>query len=203
MDQSLLHNSQTNSALSGKGEGLTTIKNLLNFRNHNFITLEQVHGDQWQEIKQSHNKPVPNLDAAVTTKPNLALTIHTADCIPLIFYHPRPPLVGVIHAGRKGLEKQIVQKVFSEVTTQFKLSLDKFYIWMGPHICEKCYQIDRQKNLHYNLKNEVLAQLKKALGKNYELTQDCRCTSCHNDELYSYRCDGNTQYLNYTAIALN
>ncbi len=210
MQQNLIHHPQVATAFTGRGEDLTAIKNLTDFKNKNFINLDQVHGYRWQEISKPQEQALAQTDAAITFNPNLALTVHVADCVPLLFFHPgsdlnQKPLVGVIHAGRKGLEKGIVAKVFSEVKDRWNLKSDKFLIWVGPHICFDCYQIDRQTDLHYDLNKNVIQQLKQVLGSKYpyqKINWDERCTHCQSQELYSYRQTPKNPGRNQAAIAL-
>lgn len=210
VQQNLIDHSQVATAFTGRGEELSDIRNLTNFSEKSFIILDQIHSNHWQEIPKPQKQAVSQTDAAVTFNPNLVLTVHVADCVPLLFFHPgaepsQKSLVGVIHAGRKGLEEGIVAKVFSEIIENWSLNPQLFLIWVGPHICFDCYQIDRQTDLHYDLSQTVTQQLKQALGKNYpceEVIWDERCTHCQTQELYSYRRQSDKSSHNQAAIAL-
>lgn len=210
MQQNLINHPQVATTFTGREKNLSDVKNLPDFGNKSFITLDQVHDNHWQEIKKPQKQTIPQTDAALTFRPQLALTVHVADCVPLLFFHPgaksiQKPLVGVIHAGRKGLEKGIVAKVFSEIIKKWSLDPQLFLIWVGPHICFDCHQIDQHTDLHYDLSATVTFQLRQALGANYlfkKINWDKRCTLCLHSELYSYRHSPKTGH-NQAVIALN
>ncbi len=147
------------------------------------VHMEQTHGADCAEVAQFIEK-IPTVDAMYTTQHNLTLAVRTADCLPILFYHPLP-LIGVIHAGRKGTQNNITSKTFQKIQAQYGIE-DNFSIWLGPAICFNCYQIDREKDIHFDLIKENLPQL----PANSDMHFSNLCTSCRTDLFFSYRKEG-------------
>lgn len=143
---------------------------------------------------------IPQLDAMITKSPQLVLLIKSADCLPITIYHPSGLIAGV-HASRKNTDLHILEKTFQTIAQKFNLKSD-FEIYFGPHIQEKCYQIDRATDTHYSLIKHNQDQLDSVLGSNnYTLEISSDCTHCQ-PQLYSYRAEGPGLRMNYTAISL-
>ena len=144
---------------------------------------------------------IPDTDALWTAETDTLLLVKTADCLPLSFYHPAG-IVGVIHAGRKGLNTGLIANTFRDVCQalqhpkSYDISLKKnntptpfpFWIHYGPSICVHCYQIDRDINLHMDLRQHAVLQVQKALaGHVLRETFSPFCTACHRHLFFSYR----------------
>jgi len=69
------------------------------------ISLSQIHSDQ---VKIITEKPVQPLqaDGLVTTTKNLALSVLSADCGPVLLHDPFNEVIGACHAGWKGAPRQ-------------------------------------------------------------------------------------------------
>src|SRR4029453_7601064 len=73
----------------------------------------------WFWLRQVHGGTVVDADdprgagaeagAAVTGSSELALAIHTADCVPMALVAPREALLGAVHAGWRGLVAGVVE----------------------------------------------------------------------------------------------
>ncbi|MET7613886.1 laccase domain-containing protein, partial [Streptomyces seoulensis] len=73
------------------------------------VWMNQVHGagvavvdEPWGE------RPVPEVDALVTTRRGLALAVLTADCVPVLLADPVAGVVAAAHAGRPGMLAGVV-----------------------------------------------------------------------------------------------
>ncbi len=192
-------------------------------KNHIQVTMQQIHGNNVEIINneiieqfsnktiyQSTNIPISNTDAIITDQPNLALIVRTADCLPILIHHPAG-IIAAIHAGRKGTEKKILIKTLEKIeelakakTSQQRTNSKRLItIWFGPRICHKCYQIDRETDLHYDLIKENINQLNQQLStNNYQLSIKDMCTSCQNQDYFSYRKEGKGVGMNYGVIGL-
>lgn len=65
--------------------------------------LNQVHGTDCFEADAQTVAEAPTADAVWTAQQELALAILTADCVPVLLWHPQTQLVGAAHAGWQGL----------------------------------------------------------------------------------------------------
>jgi len=75
------------------------------------VTLDQIHGKEvlWVEDPWSMDL-LPQADAMVTATPGIALGIRTADCVPILLYDAKTPMVAAIHAGWRSLMQNIIQE---------------------------------------------------------------------------------------------
>src|SRR5690606_6014387 len=68
------------------------------------VWLEQVHGTGVHDADQpGANDLLITADAAVTTEINKVLAIMTADCLPVVISAENGQVIGVAHAGWRGL----------------------------------------------------------------------------------------------------
>ena len=113
--------------------------------------LRQVHGNRIVEMPVTGENI--EADGAFTHQKNIVCAIMTADCLPIIFSNQSGTQVGVVHAGRKGLQKGII----SEMINTFDVAVEEIYAWIGPGIAAESYPISKE------IKAEVLA-----LSSSYE-----------------------------------
>ncbi len=147
----------------------------------------------------------PQADALVSDKPNIALGILTADCVPILFADYQAGVIGAAHAGWKGAITGVSDSVI-EIMESLGASRDTIACAIGPCIAQKSYEVDSGfyqnfcdddpsnehffkagKAGHYQFDIEAYAasRLAKAGIKNiYCLGQD---TYSQADEFYSYR----------------
>lgn len=183
-------------------QSLADITNLPELKTFSVVEMEQVHGNAVAVVTQSAAPRIIGVDAVITTLPNTLLVVRTADCVPILLYHPLP-LIAVIHAGRRGVQQLIMRKVLKTLKNEFGIE-ENFQLWLGPHICEKCYQINPETDEHFNLESALMHQIHTELGgKQYSTTTVANCTR-HNPDLYhSYRREGKGVKMNYSAIGLS
>lgn len=80
-------------------------------------------------------------DAMITNKPGPILIVQTADCIPLLLYASQKRAVAVVHAGWRGLTKNIVQEVVSRMKNEYNIGSSELFAAAGPSICGQCYDV--------------------------------------------------------------
>lgn len=170
------------------------------------IRMDQTHSDHITEITKqdslSKHTPiiVPDTDAIITTQKNVVLTVKTADCLPLLIYHPNGIIAG-IHAGRKSTEQHITQKTLQKLKSMIKKD-SGFYIWLGPSISKDCYEIDPVSGDCFDLVQQNMDQIGMECDLNkITLIQSGFCTVKQNDIFYSYRKE-NTSLRQDSIIAL-
>lgn len=171
---------------------------------NNYIYSEQIHGtaiyDQTKPLTGVLH--LQDFDSLVTAQKNIALIVKGADCVPLLFYAPDKQVIATCHAGRAGTEKKAASILVQYLLDNYQISPQKLLCCIGPSICVNCYQIDKEKDIHYDLWQKNKAQLLAAglKASNIELTG--WCTSCNqNHSFYSYRKD-QTSKRNYGWIEL-
>jgi len=152
------------------------------------IQMEQLHGVEFAVITKSQAKTqtIPKVDALLTTVPNVILAARTADCIPVLIAHPSG-LIGVAHCGMKGTEAGLLRNVLTHIRDKMKLT-DKLQIWFGPAICQRCYVIDAEKELTFNLVRENFKQVLEIFPDDAANVSPANlCTFHQNEDFFSHR----------------
>ncbi len=145
-------------------------------------------------------------DAVLSDRDDVVLSLYTADCVPILLTH-RPngtnaTVIGAVHAGRKGTEERILQKTLSQLVNHW--GPGQTLLWFGPHICARCYEIQRKPSVRYNLREKLTEQAKAVLPDNsYEIIFSEHCTFEEKNEWYSYRREGKGVPMNYCYISLS
>jgi YfiH family protein len=75
------------------------------------------------------------------TSLDIALGVKTADCLPVAFSNSHLKLKGIIHAGWRGLARNIIQEATDKMRQLGEKSISSTYFVIGPHICGKCYEV--------------------------------------------------------------
>ena len=114
--------------------------------------MNQVHGDEIVVV-DSISSDAPTCDGLITTKPNLALAVMVADCIPLLLISKEA--VAAIHVGRAGLVNQIALKA---VHMMRNLGAIDIHAVLGPSICGACYEVP------FQMQQEVIQQHPRAFA---------------------------------------
>jgi YfiH family protein len=101
--------------------------------------LRQVHGTRCVRVTADSWEQAPEADAAWTDEPDVALGVLTADCVPVVIAAPMHGVVGVAHAGWRGL----VGGVIDALVDALPVRASELVAWLGPAIGPADYQVDR------------------------------------------------------------
>ncbi len=195
---------------TGAGEDFSAISNFAHQESLVVVEMQQVHGAEFAVIEHENQAAqltahftdrVAGVDAVISRVPGTMLVVRTADCVPILLAHPSG-VIGAIHAGRRGTEKQIVANVLRFLRDEWQIR-DSLSLWIGPHICVDCYEVDRETHTHYALLEKNVAQISSVYPeKSAAISIDGRCT-CHlPNDFHSYRREGAGVAMNYAAIGL-
>lgn len=109
------------------------------------------HGSAVAVVPDAARTWYPHTDALVTRTKDLFLTITTADCFPVLFYDPQAEVIGIAHAGWRGIVTNIVPKT---ITMMESLGADRAAIHMevGPGISQNSFEFDFKEMItHFGL----------------------------------------------------
>lgn len=140
-------------------------------------------------------------DALWTDRTGLALSVVTADCVPVVLAGPGG--IAAVHAGWRGLVNGVISATLCELPGQ----LSEWTAWIGPAIGACCYEVDEDVAAqvvassdpavavpgpagrpHLDLPGVARRQLEAAgVG---EVVWLVRCTRCDEEKLSSYRREG-------------
>lgn len=169
--------------------------------------LTQVHEANVVEVKEHSAQPYIS-DAAITRTPYIALSVMTADCLPILLSANDGNEIAAIHGGWKPLAKSIV----SNTVLKMKTAPKHISAWLGPCISQHSFEVGAEvksafvsqgaefeqaftqgdKPQHYlaNLHEIATIQLNR-LGV-FDISSLPHCTYEKSDDYYSYRRDGVT-----------
>ena len=108
------------------------------------IWLKQVHGTfvSTPMNRRLLSEHIIEADAAVTNQANEVLVVMTADCLPILFSNLTGDVVGVAHAGWRGLCSGVLENTVAEMLNLgADMSANKIMAWMGPAIGPQAFEV--------------------------------------------------------------
>lgn len=192
---------------SVKNRMLELKKNLLNlnFKVNDIFNLSQEHGSTIIFVDDRNKHFNYSADGCFTNKPNLLLSIFTADCLPLFFFIKQPePIVAIVHAGWRGILSNISANFIASLFDKYNVNLGEIKVCIGPSIRKCCFEIqddiinlfpvtaiDKRNSktyvdLHLIVKEQLLIS-----GLHLENIYDSNiCSCCSSGQFFSYRATG-------------
>jgi YfiH family protein len=82
-------------------------------------------------------------DGFFTDKEGFNLSIRTADCLPMIFFHPKGEMLALLHVGWKGTALMIVKKFLSTMKELYNLEFEEWEVTLGPCIDSEFYEVGK------------------------------------------------------------
>lgn len=181
------------------------------------VLSEQVHDNRIQTVDRQSVGIVSGVDGLVSRGAPVAVV--AADCIPMLLVDPEGKVCAAIHAGWKGTLGGVVGNAVQEMV---KVGGDvrRIYVALGPHIGACCYDVPENRARTFRErfgKDEKMAFVVDGLWyldigwANYRqllsagVTEDHidappTCTSCQNNDFFSYRKDSKETYGKMMAV---
>ncbi len=149
--------------------------------------------------------PKPKADAVVTATPGLALSVLTADCMPVLFAAPDAGVIGAAHAGWKGAQGGVLEATVDAMVALGAVRTG-IHAVIGPSISQRAYEVGPEffedfvdqdpenarffaggtgDRMHFDLPGYGLARLRDAGVGQAEWTR--HCTYYDPARFYSYR----------------
>ena len=143
-------------------------------------------------------------DAIFTSEAGVVCAIMTADCLPVFVSKKNGTMVGVAHAGWRGL----ISGVIENLVNSFNSNGDDLVVHLGPAISKKCFEVgDEVKSLYLSKNINFERSFTRKKNKNYLDLYDAarvilegfqinsisggdRCTFQESNNFFSYRRDG-------------
>ena len=178
--------SSLNCALNSDNKKENVLKNLdiiskkIGINTTNLFTMNQVHGNKVVVINDD-NKHINrvNSDALVTNKKNIAISVLTADCVPILIYDEVNQIIASVHAGWRGAVGGIIENTLNEIAKISRNS--KINVAIGPCIGKDNYEVgqdfhakfilESKKNENFFLitkKNKFFFDLRKYVNSKFE-----------------------------------
>lgn len=114
-------------------------------------------------------------DGLMTNIVGLGMCFVVADCMPVVVYDPKHKAVALLHAGRRGVEQDILKVALQKMAVSYKTNAQDVFVGIGPGISAESYVFDTDegvdkdfwgddfvlgsdKKFHMDNKNKLLKQ---------------------------------------------
>lgn len=168
------------------------------------FSAEILHSACVKSVDKNSPKIIKGVDALVTKEKDIFLAVTVADCIPIYFYDNKSGVIGIAHAGWRGIVSGIVGGVLREMN-KLGSGIGDIKITLGPGLRECHFEvrddvlINFKNNPEFVFKREnrifvdLFGIIKKELligGVPEENIFDSgKCTYCDENRFFSYRRD--------------
>lgn len=98
--------------------------------------LTQVHGADVVVAPDASKSP--RADAAVTFEANVVLAVRVADCMPVLFADRAGSVIGIAHAGWRGLAAGVLESTIAAMSRE----PSQILAWLGPAIGRSAFEVD-------------------------------------------------------------
>ena len=193
------------------------IYNALNYSNGNIVYGEQIHSNKIKLITDKDkgrgvdnpSNALKNVDGLISTKSDIVLAGHFADCVPIYIVDSKQKYFSLVHSGWQGTYKLILSKAISFFKENLKSKTDDLFVVLGPAISGEVYEVSKDlidkfklkfkftDSYYKNINNKYYLDLK-AINRLIALNNDIKeenlyisklCTYKRDDLFYSYRRD--------------
>lgn len=102
------------------------------------VKMEQIHGTSIAVATEKDVSPidsvkvVPGVDGLLTAERDVFLFVKTADCLPIIYFDPKEKIVGLAHAGWRGVMGKLPALMIGAMTSQFGCEAKNIMVGIGP-----------------------------------------------------------------------
>ena len=155
-------------------------------------------------VDASSTKRIVEADASFTINPGVVCAILTADCLPVFVSKKDGSMVGIAHAGWKGLISGVIENLIES----FHCNGGDLVVHLGPAISKNYFEVGVEIKDLYLSKNSNFARsfsfyrdkhyldlydAAKVILESFNITLTSggdRCTFKESDKFFSYRRDG-------------
>lgn len=172
---------------------------------HNLVTIKLVHGNKVVVVTEDDNgETKEGCDGLVTNVPSVIIGVTVADCLPIYFWNKQKNIVGIAHAGWRGVRSEITKEMISVFKNSYACEAVDVCVEIGPHILGCHFEIQddlveifsEYEECIQKVKGHTCLQLQEVVKKqllsvgvsekNIQLSSTC--TYC-SDNYFSYRRD--------------
>ncbi|MBR4793241.1 MAG: peptidoglycan editing factor PgeF [Bacteroidaceae bacterium] len=110
------------------------------------VQAHQVHGCVIREVVDplTPREALEGVDALITDVPGVAISVRTADCIPVLLYDPVHKAVAAVHDGWRGTVLRLSQKVIAEMGQRYGTEAADLLGIIGPGIGPDSFQVGQE-----------------------------------------------------------
>jgi len=161
------------------------------------VTTGSLHNNNISTVKDSHTgKILKNVDGLLTNQSGLFLSLTVADCLPLYLFDPKNQIVGLLHCGWRGIEKNIVEEGIKKMIKDFGSLPENILAGIGPGISKCHFEVGEDvagrlgsTEKFVDLKDLVNKKLLASGIKKENIEISPECTHCLSEKYFSFRRD--------------
>lgn len=196
-------------------ENRRRVKNVLGIQAKRVAQAQLVHGNHIERVTEQTQLDglytIPSTDGLVTNVRDRPLFIPVADCTAIAFFDPNQQVIGLVHAGWKGVINRIPQRMVEVMHTTYGCQPEDIRVGISPGIGPCCYQVREglvalftdafaedasrfflsqpDDTIHLDMWTALRWQLQCVgiVPQHLEIAEIC--TACHIDEFYSHRAE--------------
>ncbi|MCP4393567.1 MAG: peptidoglycan editing factor PgeF [Alphaproteobacteria bacterium] len=148
----------TNDTIQNVAENRKRITNALEVPPNALVTVHQEATNKAVLVENNWTdgeKPIA--DGMATNKPELALAISTADCVPVLFADKENRIIGAAHAGWRGALSGVIENTIAKMY-DLGSKTENIAVAIGPCISQKSYEVGEdlfQKFSDDDQRNEI------------------------------------------------
>lgn len=115
--------------------------------------------DQYPSSNNLNNETLANTgyDASYTRNKNVVCVVMTADCLPILFTNQQGTFVAALHAGWRGLENSIIDKLLNDLK-QIGISSNEIIVYLGPAISQAYFEVGVEVYQLFIQQNELYSK---------------------------------------------
>lgn len=197
-------------------ENYRILGDAVGFRPEQTVFTKQVHSDIVERVGKADcgrgllREAEHPCDGLITDEPDVALTVFSADCTPILLFDPVRRAVGAVHAGWRGTAAGIAAKAAEAMCAELGCKAENLRAAIGPCIAQCCFETDADvpeamltalgheaeefirpvgEKYYVNLKALNAVWLGRAGVTQIDISDDC--TACRPERFWSHRRVGN------------
>ena len=184
------------------------------FSLNNLVAMRQVHSRNVELIDsslmgrgaRSPEDAIIDADAMITSTKGIVLMAQSADCSLISIYDSVNSVIGVVHAGWRGVVNGIVPKTIDIMKKNYGSSLENLRVIISPHAHVCCYEVGEELRKEFYMfpeeiyrkdRAKLFIDIEKALHwqinsygvPSNNILPNNICTIC-NEQYFSYRRQG-------------
>lgn len=190
-------------------ENRRRVRAILGVTEAEFVGVEQVHGGTVAEVLGPGQREWASVqaDALVTEVPGVALSVRTADCVPLLLADGRGRAVAAVHGGWRSLAAGIVAHTLERLAQLYGVAPEDCWAALGPAIGPCCFKVGPEVAARFaaygdgaihqgpggrfriDLAAVASLQLQAAGLPRAQIERWAGCTACQPEDFFSHRRD--------------
>jgi hypothetical protein len=121
----------------------------------NVVSANLVHGNRVGIVSaKEKGTDIADTDGLITSEKGICLSITISDCLPIFFYDHKREIIGLAHAGWRGVISKIAVSLVKRMNSEFYSNPEDIEVYVGPHL-QKC---------HFEITKELLPEFVKYNG---------------------------------------